>query len=299
MKIVVTGRIGQLVRSLVEAAGARTDVEVVTAGRPEMDLGEPTTAAAHILSFHPDVVINAAAYTAVDAAEDDQDEARRINAAAPEALAAATARSGVRFVQISTDYVYDGLGEGAYDEQTPPAPLGVYGRTKLEGELRALAANPETVILRTAWVYSPFGRNFLRTMMALAQVRRVLTVVGDQNGSPSYAPDLATAILALTDRWRNVPTLALGQAYHVAGSGSTSWAGFAECIMRECAANGLASAEVRPIRTEDWPTKAVRPRNSVLDCAKFARDVGYAAPVWQDSTRRAVARIAAEHIVEA
>jgi dTDP-4-dehydrorhamnose reductase len=237
------------------------------------------------------VVINAAAYTAVDQAEDEPERAFRINGAAAGELAAAAQYAGARFIQVSTDYVFDGSAEGAYTEDAPLAPLGVYGQSKLSGEEQVRRENADHVIVRTAWVYSPFGRNFVKTMMNAAKSRDELTVVGDQVGNPSSALDLADGLLAIANTWSREPSRGLGQTYHLAGTGSVSWCGFAEQIMAECARRGLPAATVRPIRTEDWPTKAARPRNSQLDCSKFERDIGFACPEWRSSTTRVVERL--------
>lgn len=293
MRLLVTGREGQLARSLAERAAGRNGVELVAIGRPELDLERPETIAAVVARIAPDAIINCAAYTAVDQAEDEPELAHRVNAEAPGHLAAAAARAGARFVQISTDYVYDGGGDRPYAEDAPTGPLGVYGRTKLAGEDAARAACPDTVVVRTSWVYSPFGRNFVRTMMTLAETRDALTVVGDQFGNPSSALDLADGLLALADRWAQAPRLGLGATYHLAGTGSTSWAGLAEEVMAQCRALGRPSAAVTPIAWTDWPTRAERPRNSRLDTGAFARDVGYAAPPWRDSTADVVRRLAA------
>lgn len=293
MKLLVTGREGQLARSLVERASCVEGVEVITLGRPELDLERLDTIAPAVARVSPDVVINAAAYTAVDQAEDEADVAHRVNAVAPGHLAAAARLTGARFVQISTDYVYAGVGERPLVEDDATGPISIYGRTKLIGEEAAKAACAETVVLRTAWVYSPFGRNFVRTMMSLADTRDTLTVVGDQFGNPSSALDIADGILTLLGRWAQVTRIGLGTTYHLAGTGSTSWAGFAAEIMRFRAELDLRSAAVTPIPSTDWITRAARPKNSRLDCSAFSRDFGYAAPRWQDSTAEVVRRLAA------
>jgi dTDP-4-dehydrorhamnose reductase len=176
---------------------------------------------------------------------------------------------------------------GAYREDAAVNPLGVYGRSKLAGEDQVRAANPRHAIVRTAWVYSPFGRNFVKSIMAAAGVRDRLTVVDDQRGSPSSALDLADGLLAMIAAgggW--------GETYHLAGSGEASWCEFAREIMDQCAANGLPHVPVDPIRTEDWPTRAVRPRNSVLDSTRFHQTFGFAMPNWRESTRMVVERLA-------
>ena len=294
MKVLVTGRAGQLARSLAERAAGREGIELVAVGRPELDLEVPGSAARTIAQVSPNVVINAAAYTAVDQAEDEPDRAFRINAEAAGEVAAAAREAGAAIIQASTDYVFDGRSAGPYPEDAETNPLGVYGRSKLAGEEQVRAANSDYLILRTAWVYSPFRRNFLRTMMAAVETRDVLTVVDDQFGNPSSALDLADGILSILDNWQSGGRTGLGETYHLAGSGSTSWCGFARAIMDECRSLGLPAAEVRPIRTEEWPTKALRPRNSTLDCAKFAADFGLTMPEWRRSLAKVVERLAGE-----
>lgn len=287
MKVLVTGTEGQLARSLVERARLDPEIELIALGRPHLDLEIPGSAAVVIAEAAPDVVINAAAYTAVDQAEDEPERAFRINADAAGEVAAAAAQGGAAVIQLSTDYVLDGRGEGPYREDAAVNPLGVYGRSKLAGEEQVRAANPRHAIVRTAWVYSPFGRNFLRSIAAAAGVRDRLTVVDDQRGSPSSALDLADGLLAMVKAgggW--------GETYHLAGSGEASWCDFAREIMAACAAEGLPHVPVAPIRSADWPTRAVRPRNSVLDSSKFERTFGFVMPDWRLSTREVVARLA-------
>ncbi|MET1111543.1 MAG: dTDP-4-dehydrorhamnose reductase [Allosphingosinicella sp.] len=292
MRVLVTGREGQLARSLAERARAVPGLTLETVGRPDLDLERPDSIAAAIAAAAPDVVVNAAAYTAVDQAEDEPDRAFRINAAAAGEVAAAARRAGARIVQISTDYVYDGAGAGAYAESAPTRPLGIYGRSKLEGEQRVAEANPDHVVLRTAWVYSPYGRNFVKTMLGAAAQRDELAVVADQRGNPTAAGDIADGIFALVAAWRDRPGLGLGGAYHLAGTGEASWFDFAAAIFEEAARHGLPTAMVKPIRTADWPTRAARPANSVLDSGRFAADFGYRAPPWRQSTAAVVAELA-------
>lgn len=292
MKILVTGRGGQLARSLIERASGRNGIELVAMGRPELDLDRPGSAAHAIEAFCPDVVINTAAYTAVDRAEDEPDLAMRINADAAGEVAEAAARIGASVIQISTDYVFDGSASGAYAEDAPVAPLGVYGRTKLAGEVQVRAASPRNVIIRTAWVYSPFGHNFVRTIMTAAQTRDVLKVVDDQRGNPTSALDLADGLLAVIDRWRDAPDVGLGRTYHIAGTGSTSWCGLARAIMAKCDQLDLPTAKIEPIATVDWPTKAARPLNSRLSSDEFAGDFGFVMPAWEKSLREVIQRLA-------
>ena len=287
MKVLVTGTEGQLVRSLAERARLHPEIELIGVGRPQLDLEIPGSAAAAIASVAPEIVINAAAYTAVDQAEDEPERAFRINAEAAGELAEAAANAGAAVIQLSTDYVFNGQASGAYREDSAVSPLGAYGRSKLAGEEQVRAANPRHAIVRTAWVYSPFGRNFVKSIVAAAGVRDRLTVVDDQCGSPTSALDLADGLLAMISGgggW--------GETYHLAGAGEASWCEFAREIMIQCEANGLPHVPVDPIRTEDWPTRAVRPRNSVLDSGKFERAFGFVMPDWRSATRDVVARLA-------
>ncbi|MFN3943475.1 MAG: dTDP-4-dehydrorhamnose reductase [Allosphingosinicella sp.] len=292
MKILVTGETGQLAQCLRERAAGQVDLRLATLGRPALDLEDGESIFRAVRDMCPDVVINAAAYTAVDQAEDEPDRAFRINGAAAGEIALAAREAGARIIQISTDYVYDGRSDAAYDESAQVNPLGVYGQSKLDGEMRVRGANPEHVIVRTAWVYSPFGKNFLKTMMRLAADRDEVSVVDDQHGNPSSALDVADGLLALLRTWRTRPGAGLGGTYHLAGTGETSWCGFAQAVFDACERNGLPSATARPIGTEAYPTKAVRPRNSRLSCVKFRRDFGYEAPNWRASANTTVARLA-------
>lgn len=291
MKVLVTGKEGQLARSLVERAQRHHDIEMIALGRPELDLAILGSAARVIARQAPDVVINAAAYTAVDQAEDEPDLAFQVNAAGAGEVAAAARETGARIIQISTDYVFDGRGQGAYPPDAVPAPIGVYGTSKLHGEEAVRDANADHVIVRTAWVYSPFGRNFLKTMMALAETRESVSVVADQRGNPSSALDLADGLLAVLKGWREGGRSGLGGTYHLAGSGEVSWFEFAVAIFAESARLGLATAAVQPILTADWPTRAVRPANSVLDSSKFRRDFGFAMPPLQQSITEVIQRL--------
>ena len=296
MKLLVTGAQGQLARSLVERAALRSGIQLMVAGRPGLDLARRGSATSAIEAIRPDVVINAAAYTAVDRAEDEPKLAFRINAEGAGEVAAAAARCGARVIQVSTDYVFDGRGDGPYREDSQTNPLGVYGASKLAGEDCVRAANPRHAIVRTAWVYSPFARNFVRTVIEAARLRDVLTVVDDQVGSPTSALDLADGLLRMAGTWRDSPQLGLGETYHLAGSGSTSWFGLAELVMSECRKHGVASAGVVPIRTADWPTRAARPANSVLDSRKFEATFEFAMPDWRLSMSAVVGRLAREAV---
>ena len=288
MKILVTGREGQVARSLAERNGAH---ELVFAARPDLDLADPASIARIIEAAKPDIVISAAAYTAVDQAEDEPELAEAINGEAPGHIGHAAAKVGAPVLHLSTDYVFDGSGERAWRENDPTGPVGVYGRTKLAGE-EALAASGATyAILRTAWVYSPFGGNFVKTMLRLAESRDTLNVVNDQNGNPTSALDIADALLAVADRWQAEPAHGANAIYHFAGTGSTTWADFARAIFAESARHGGPTCTGTGIPASEYPTKAARPANSRLDCTKFAETFGHSAPRWEDSLGETVARL--------
>jgi dTDP-4-dehydrorhamnose reductase len=288
MRILLTGREGQVARALLEKAEGWPELEMIPAGRPEVDLADPGSVARVIRAVSPDLVINAAAYTAVDQAEDEPELAFRINAEAAGEAAAAARKVSAAILQFSTDYVFDGQAAKPYAEAAPTNPLSVYGRSKLAGEEAVRAANPDHLIVRTAWVYSPFGRNFVRTMVAAARERDVLNVVDDQRGCPTSALDLAEAILAIAAKW----PLDSGRTYHLAGSGSANWFQLAQEVMANCRRLGLPAAEVQPITTADWPTKAVRPPHAVLNCKKIERDLGLRLPDWRRGVAATLERLA-------
>lgn len=285
VKILVTGRNGQVVRSLLERGAGR---DIVALGRPDLDLDVQGSARAAILGLRPDMVINAAAYTNVDAAEDEPERAMRINGEAAGEVAAAAREVGAPVIQISTDYVFGGSAKGPYTEYVRTDPIGAYGRSKLLGEQRVRDSNPDHAIVRTAWVYSPFGRNFVKTMMTLAQARDMLSVVADQHGNPTSALDLADGLLALVDAG-----IAGGETYHLAGTGDATWFELAEHIFAQCARLGLPWATVTPVITADYPTKATRPANSRLDSTRFTAATGFVMPGWRASVDETIARLAA------
>ncbi|RWL44468.1 MAG: dTDP-4-dehydrorhamnose reductase [Mesorhizobium sp.] len=291
MRLAVTGREGQVAASLVEAARGRDDVEVVAVGRPALDLARPDTVFAALEAARPDIVVSAAAYTAVDQAEDEQGLAFAVNAVGAGKVAEAAARLGVQVIHLSTDYVFDGTKDGAYVETDPTAPLCVYGASKLAGEEAVAAANPRHLILRTAWVYSPFGRNFVKTMLRLAADRDEIAVVADQWGNPTSALDIADAILHAAARLRDDRNFAAFGVYHLVGEGETNWSGFARHILDTSRALGGPHATVCDIATSDYPTRARRPANSRLSSARFQGVFGWAAPQWRESTERMVHRL--------
>ncbi|TFF25068.1 dTDP-4-dehydrorhamnose reductase [Jiella endophytica] len=284
MRILVTGRDGQVARCLADLS--LEGREIVALGRPQLDLTDPTTVKAAIADVRPDVVVNPAAYTAVDKAESEPDAAFAVNAQGAETVAAAAAAAGVPVIQVSTDYVFSGLKNGPYLETDETGPTGVYGASKLEGERRVAAANPKAVILRTAWVYSPYGNNFLKTMLRVARDRDVLRVVADQHGTPTYAPDIAAGIVAVCERMEAEPDGDWPGIYHMVAGGETSWAGFAEAIFAASSRRGGPGATVEAITTADYPTPAARPANSRLDASRFAMTFGYRLPEWQSGIAR-------------
>ncbi|MBZ9795687.1 dTDP-4-dehydrorhamnose reductase [Mesorhizobium sp. ES1-4] len=291
MRLLVTGRDGQVAASLLEAGQARAGVEVVAIGRPELHLARPASIIDAIAAAKPDIVVSAAAYTAVDQAEDEPDLAFAVNAAGAGKVAEAAARLGLPVIHLSTDYVFDGTKADAYVETDPPAPLGVYGASKLAGELAVAAANPRHLILRTAWVYSPFGRNFVKTMLRLAADRDEISVVADQWGNPTSALDIADAILHAATMLHRDKDLAAFGTYHLAGTGDINWSGFARHILDTSLKSGGPWARVRDIATMDYPTKARRPANSRLSSAKFAATFGWNAPDWRESAGEVVRRV--------
>jgi dTDP-4-dehydrorhamnose reductase len=293
VRVLVTGRQGQLARSLGERSVNHPAIEVELAGRPELELAVEGSATAAIDRFHPDVVINAAAYTAVDQAEDEPELALRINAQGAREVAGAAAAIGAPIIQISTDYVFDGALDRPYREDDETGPINIYGASKLRGEEAVREANPLHLIVRTSWMMSPFGRNFARTMVEAARSRDVLNVVDDQRGRPTSALDLADALLAILDHWHAGETLGQGRTYHVANAGEASWFELARATMEECRRIGAPAAEVRQIASSEWSAKAQRPRNSVLDCSQFEREFGFNLLPWRESLATIVERILA------
>ena len=294
MRIAVTGRNVQLARSLQERAADDAAINLVYLGRPELDLSRPESIAPALAACGADLVVNAAAYTEVDRAEGEADAAFAVNAAGAGAVARAAHDLGLPVIQVSTDYVFDGEARTPYTETSPTNPVSVYGASKLAGEAAVADANRQHLIVRTAWVYSPFGKNFVKTMLRLAGERDSLRVVDDQTGNPTSALDLADGILAAAgavlqpgfDKWG---------IYNIAGTGSTSWAGFAAHIFEESGRAGGASARIEPIPGSEFVTAAKRPSNSRLDCTKAEEIFGYRAPDWRQSCSLVVNRLRAQN----
>lgn len=291
MRIVVTGTKGQLAQSLIACATA--DISLIAVGRISLDFERLQSIAPALAAADPDVIVNAAAYTAVDQAETDEERAFRINAEAAGVVAAAARKLNVPVIHVSTDYVFDGRASAPYRETDPTAPLNAYGRSKLAGESGVAQTHPDHVILRTSWVYSPFGQNFVKTMLRLGETRDTINVVADQRGCPTSAPDIAQAIVAIAQRLHQQrDDASLRGIFHVAGHGEGSWADFANTIFDETARRGGKRVAVNPITTAEYPTPAARPMNSRLDCSKLQKAYGLRMPDWQESVRRCVGQLA-------
>ena len=290
IRIAVTGREGQVVQSLLERA-SHHGVAVVAVGRPALDLARPETVLPALRDAAPDLVVSAAAYTAVDKAESEPELAEAINGAGAGGVAAAAATLGVPVVHLSTDYVFDGALDRPYREDDPTGPIGAYGRSKLSGERAVAAANPDHAILRTAWVYSPFGANFVKTMLRVAATRDELTVVADQQGCPTAALDIADAVIAVGRNLLASRDERLRGVFHMTGAGATNWAEFARTIFEISARRGGPEARVRPITTAEYPTPARRPANSRLDGTKLTQVHGVTLPDWRLSTESCIARL--------
>jgi dTDP-4-dehydrorhamnose reductase len=261
-------------------------MSTIAVGRDELDITQAEAVRRFVGEATPRAIINCAAYTAVDKAESDSGAAQAINAFGPEHLARVAADLDIPFLHVSTDYVFDGAKSGAYTEDEPVVPLGVYGRSKEEGERRVRDAHTRHIILRTSWVYGAYGNNFLKTMLRLSRERDELRIVADQRGCPTATIDIARALLAAeaaagSGRWK-------WGTYHFAGAGVTTWHGFAREIMSAAARVGGRSVPVIPIETRDYPTAAKRPVNSELDSTRFAATFGYRSPPWQERTREVV-----------
>ena len=292
MRVAVTGVSGQIVRALIERAPA--GVTVVALGRPILDLADPAGIAPALAQVGADIIINAAAYTAVDQAETDHGAAFAINATGAGAVAAAAAALGVPLIHISTDYVFDGAKLAPYVETDPTGPTGVYGASKLAGESAVMAAHPGATIARTAWVCSPFGNNFIKTMLRLAATRDELGVVADQIGNPTSALDIADGVLQMAANLVARPDdRALTGLFHLTGGGAASWADLAERVFATSTAHGGAGARVKRIATVDYPTPARRPANSRLDCARLGGVHGVRLPDWGCSIDTIVTRLLA------
>lgn len=286
MKILINGQHGQVSQELQRHLSHLG--ELVVLGREQLDLAQPEQIRQQVQRIRPDLIINAAAHTAVDQAESEPELAFAINASAPGILAEQALELGVPLIHYSTDYVFDGSKPAPYTEDDAPNPLGVYGKSKLAGEQAISAVQGQHLILRTSWVYSTHGRNFLLTMQRLLQEKPEMRIVADQIGAPTWAGTIARSTLALIERWQAGNPGAWG-TYHLTAQGETSWFGFAQAIGEALREQGKPCANLLPIPSSDYPTPAARPLNSRLDCSRLQREWGVSQADWQTALRECLA----------
>ena len=286
LNILVSGKTGQVAVELQKHLACLGNLIVL--GRDVLDLSQPEQIRAQVRAHKPDLIIIAAAHTAVDQAESEPELAFAINASAPGVFAEEAAALGIPLIHYSTDYVFDGSKPAPYTEDDATNPLGVYGKSKLAGELAIAASGAQHLILRTSWVYSTHGKNFLLTMQRLLQERPELRVVADQIGAPTWAGTIAQSTRALIERWQAGEAGAWG-TYHLTAQGETSWFGFTQAIAAHLSAQGKTCATLEPIPASAYPTPAARPQNSRLDCSKLAREWGVTQPDWEAALSECVA----------
>lgn len=279
--VLILGKNGQVARALADVLPTR-GLQSTAIGRPEYDLADPDRLVSAVEDIRPSIIINPAAYTNVDRAEDEPDLAFAINSRAAGAIAAATHALQIPIIHLSTDYIFDGNKSTPYLESDPTAPLGIYGASKLAGEAAVAEANAKHVILRTSWVCSPYGTNFLKTMLRLAAERPELRVVDDQVGAPTFAHDIASAIADIVLKLTATPEAQnLYGTFHYASCGETTWCRFARDIFERSARRGGARTNVTAIATHEYPTKVRRPKYSKLDTTKIFDAYAIAAPNWE------------------
>ena len=285
MKLMITGVSGQLGSELTRLGGKHT---LLAVDHDELDVTDFDAVVRCVDGFSPDAVINAAAYTAVDRAESDVEVAFAVNRYGPKNLARACGRANIPLIHVSTDYVFDGSKQGAYLETDPVAPLGVYGRSKLAGEQAVLSYCPKSIVLRTSWLFSSHGQNFVKTMLRLASEREELGIVADQHGCPTSASELARALYAVVEKGLDEGSRGI---YHFCQPEPTTWFGFAQAVFDEARAQGipLKINSVNALTTEDYPTPAKRPVNSVMACAKFEETFDFTIRPWRDSLTEVIA----------
>ncbi|MCF5664817.1 dTDP-4-dehydrorhamnose reductase [Pseudomonas marginalis] len=287
MKVLITGQHGQVSRELqLQLQGLG---ELIVLGRDQLDLANVDQIRQQIRAHRPNLIINAAAHTAVDQAESEPDAAFAINAIAPGVLAEEAKALGSPLIHYSTDYVFDGSKPAPYTEADTPNPLGVYGQSKLAGEEAIAAVGGEYLVLRTSWVYSSHGKNFLLTMQRLLQEKPQMRIVADQIGAPTWAGSIARSTRALIERWQAGEPGEWG-VYHLTDQGETSWFGFAEAIGAHLRTQGKACAELEAIPSSAYPTPAKRPLNSRLDCSRLQQQWHVSQPSWQDALRECLAQ---------
>jgi dTDP-4-dehydrorhamnose reductase len=293
-RVFIAGKRGQLARAL-DGAYLANGCQVLCAGRSTVDITDEAAVAKAVFSFQPDLIINAAAYTMVDKAEDESYQAYRTNCDGARYLAAAARNVSAPLIHISTDYVYDGAKLTPYVETDTPNPIGVYGLSKLAGEAAIASETSSYLILRTSWLFSSDGNNFVKTILQLATQRETIEVVDDQWGNPTFAADLANAIVTIEAIWRAASyDSALCGIYHATAPGETTWYLFACAIMDLLAANGCNFCRVDPIATSQRQMRAKRPLNSRLDTSKLARTFGVRLPPWRIALEQCVRQLAAE-----
>ena len=294
LRIAVTGLKGQIVSSIIERAPR--NAEIIALGRPQLELCHRDAVLASLRHARCELIINAAAYTQVDKAESEPELAMLVNGQGAGNVAEAAAELGVPMLHLSTDYVFDGALDRPYLEIDTPNPSSAYGRSKLAGEEKIRQIHQDHVILRTAWVYSPFGANFVKTMLHLARDRDEIRVVSDQLGNPTSALDIADAIMTIATRITTDTATSLRGTFHLTGQGEASWAGMAEDIFQLAQTHGYKLAKVRRISTKEYPTAAKRPANSRLNNDKLIRTFGIKLPEWQISLATCVERLLKEKI---
>lgn len=289
MKLLITGSNGQLGSEIRELAPQFSDFKFQFSDLPQLDITDRIALDNYIVQNHIDGIINCAAYTAVDKAEEDAEIAELVNATAVGNLVAVTKKHNLKLIHISTDYVFDGTAHYPYAEDCEVSPIGVYGDTKQKGEKYILESSSNSIIIRTSWLYSSIGNNFVKTMLRLGEERDELGVIFDQVGTPTYAHDLAKACLDILNRTDRLD--ALSKIYHFSNEGVCSWYDFAKTIMML----GSVDCKVNPIETKDYPTPAQRPHYSVLNKARIKADFGVHVPYWRDSLALCIKRLKAKY----
>lgn len=287
MRILVTGNTGQVGYELVRSLQGLG--EIVAPGRAQMDLSRPDQVRDVIRAIKPDLIVNPAAYTAVDKAESEAALAMLVNGESPAVMAEEAKKLGAAMIHFSTDYVFDGTKPAPYTESDTPNPLGVYGQSKLAGEQAIAAVGGQYLILRTSWVYSGHGKNFLLTMQRLLQEKAQMRIVADQIGAPTWAGTIANSTRVLIEQWQAGKAGDWG-VYHLTAQGETSWFGFAAAIGEQLRAEGKACAELEPIPSSAYPTPAKRPLNSRLDCTRLQQQWHVSQPQWQDALHECLAQ---------
>lgn len=284
MKVLITGAHGQ-VGLFISHKFKQAGWQVYVTSHSELDICNEDAVRKAVLAIRPQLIINAAAYTAVERAEKEPDLAHQINAVAPGYLSAAAAEVGAVIIHISTDYVFDGHKQGAYEETDQPYPINVYGASKLAGEHNVISANPHHIIFRTSWVFSEYGVNFAKTMLRLAGERDELHIVTDQYGGPTYAGDIANALVNIADKITNIPDFSGWGIFHYCGMPYVSWFLFAKAIFARTFQLGIIFSfpEIKGVSSAEYPSLTVRPQNSTLNCSKIKTVFGISQPDWQQS----------------